>query len=210
MTDTRKYELRYSEEGQEFTANDEGVVEGYPVVFDKPATIYCYDGTFTEYIDRGALDATNLQDVQFLVNHNGQGITMARSRRNNENSTMQLEVDEIGLHMRARLDIENNAEARALHSAIKRGDISGMSFRFQVESEEWEGLKTDNPIRHIKAVKYIREISAVNEPAYPDTSISARSQDCGVDALEKARSVEDSNGAKALELAKAKNKIYFQ
>ena len=112
--------------------------------------------------------------------------------------------------MRARLDIENNAEARALHSAIKRGDISGMSFRFQVESEEWEGLKTDNPIRHIKAVKYIREISAVNEPAYQDTSISARSQDCGVDALEKARSVEDSNGAKALELAKAKNKIYFQ
>jgi phage head maturation protease len=46
---------------------------------------------------------------------------------------MQLEViPGAGMKIRVNLDTENNAEARALYSAVKRGDISGMSFMFSV------------------------------------------------------------------------------
>lgn len=88
------FELRFSDPDGEFQADEEGVVEGYAVVFGRPADI---GGMFREYVDRGALETTDLRDVQFLVNHNGQGITLARSRRNNKNSTMQLTVDDKGL-----------------------------------------------------------------------------------------------------------------
>lgn len=201
-----KTELRYADaDVAQFQADDKGTISGYAVVFGKPANI---GGMFTEYVDRGALDGCDLRDVQLLVNHNGQGITLARSRNNTENSTMRLKVDEVGLHIDADLDIENNQEARALHSAIKRGDITGMSFRFAVKDDRWEGLKTKNPVRHILKISHIREVSAVNTPAYPDTSITARSLDSeGV--LESARAALESVDASELELAKAKNEIYF-
>lgn len=201
-----KTELRYSEaELADFQDQGEGVVTGYPVVFGKPANI---GGMFTEFIEPGALDECDLRDVQFLVNHNGQGITLARSRNNNKNSTMQLERDQKGLKMTAHLDVENNSEARALYSAIKRGDITGMSFRFLVDKDEWEDLKTKNPKRHILKISHIREISAVNSPAYGATSITARSLDSeGV--LENARAALENVSVSALELAKAKNENYF-
>lgn len=200
-----EFELRFSDPDGEFQADEEGVVEGYAVVFDRPADI---GGMFREYVDRGALETTDLRDVQFLVNHNGQGITLARSRRNNKNSTMQLSVDDKGLKVRAKLDVENNPEARALVSAIKRGDITGMSFQFTVEEDRWEGLRTKMPTRHILRIGRIREVSAVNAPAYQATSITARSQ-ASEEALESARSALDKADATELELAKAKNEIYF-
>lgn len=200
-----KRELRYADPDSPMTAGDEGRVDGYAVVYDKPADI---GGMWTEYIDRGALDGCNLKDVQFLVNHNGQGITLARSRRNTKNSTMRLTPDEKGLRIEADLDVENNQEARALHSAIKRGDITGMSFRFVVDDDEWLDLKTSHPVRHIKRIAYIEEVSAVNSPAYPATSITARSLDSeGV--LERARAALDSAGTDELELEKAKIEILF-
>lgn len=206
MSKKLKTELRYADgDVTNFEAGEAGTVTGYAVVFDKPANI---GGMFTEFIDRGALDGCDLRDVQFLINHNGEGITLARSRNNNKNSTMQLEVDQKGLKMTAHLDIENNAEARALYSAIKRGDITGMSFRFLVDEDRWEDLKTNKPKRHILKISHIREISAVNSPAYRDTSIMARSLDSeGV--LENARAALENASGSALQLAKAKNNNLF-
>lgn len=206
MTKKLKTELRYSDaEIIDVEAECAGTVTGYAVVFDKPADI---GGMFTETIDRAALDGCDLRDVQFLINHNGQGITLARSRNNNKNSTMQLEVDQKGLKMTARLDIENNSEARALYSAIKRGDITGMSFRMLVNEDRWEGLKTNKPKRHILKISHIREISAVNSPAYRDTSITARSLD-SERVLDNARAALDNASVDALQLAKAKNENLF-
>ena len=58
---------------------------------------------------------------------------------------MQLVVDPQGLQIFAQLDTENNAEARALWSAVNRGDISGMSFMFSIDGESWEDLESDHP-----------------------------------------------------------------
>ena len=140
-------------------------------------------GYFTEIIERGALDNANLTDVRFLVNHDVSRIPLARSRRNNGNSTMQMIVDDAGMNIRVKLDTENNAEARALYSAVQRGDISGMSFMFSIEREEWSDIESDHPIRRIKEIGSVVEVSAVTFPAYDATEIQAR----GKAALEKAR-----------------------
>lgn len=153
---------------------------GRPIVFNEPTDM---GGYYSEIIDRGALDETDLRDVRFLVGHNTSMIPLARSRRNNANSTMQMEIDENGMAIRVDLDTENNSEAKALYSATKRGDISGMSFMFTVDKEEWEGLETDYPTRHIKSLGRVFEVSAVSFPQYEQTSLEARS----AEALESAR-----------------------
>lgn len=161
------------------------VIVGRPIVYDSKADI---DGLFSEIIDRGALDKADLTDVRFLVNHDTSKIPLARSRKNNKNSTMQLTVDKDGMEIRVTLDTENNTEARNLYSAIQRGDISGMSFLFGVAEEEWDGLDSEYPTRHIKAISTVVEVSAVTFPAYEDTSITARNKS----ALDNARLVVDT------------------
>ena len=194
---------------QEFRAIDDGEgkkrVDGHPAVFDKPADI---GGMFEEIIERGAFDGCDLTDVLLFVNHRQGKIPLARSRRNNGNSTMTLDVDDIGLHMTAALDVENNAEARAVYGSIERGDMDGMSFCFRVEEEEWEKLDTDYPTRHITKIAKVYEVSAVNQPAYPDTDIAARSDKEALDnarkAVETARSKEVET---SIEAWKLKNEI---
>lgn len=188
-------------------ARDEGsVITGRPIVYGSRTDL----GWIDEIIDPGALDETDLTDVRFLVNHDISRIPLARSRRNNANSTMILTPDQEGLAIEVHLDTENNSDARALYSAVQRGDITGMSFMFSVDTEEWEDLQSDHPTRRIKKIRSVVEVSAVTFPAYESTEITARSKE----ALESARSALESERqrrAKALEsdleLVKAKTKI---
>lgn len=176
-----------------------GIVTGRPIVYNSRTDL----GYFDEVIEPGALDKTDLRDVRFLVNHDLSRIPLARSRNNNANSTMQLMPDAEGMAIRVNLDVENNADARSLYSAIERGDLSGMSFMFGIEDEEWEGLDTDHPTRHIRSISRVIEVSAVTFPAYADTTISVRNKE----ALESAKAALDSAKRSLdseLELAKAK------
>lgn len=185
------------------------IITGRPIVYNSRTDI----GPFDEIIEAGALDGADLTDVRFLVNHDTNKIPLARSRRNNGNSTMQLMTDENGMSIRVLLDTENNADARSLYSAVKRGDISGMSFMFGVKDHEWENLDSDHPTRHIRSISSVVEVSAVTFPAYKSTEIYARSKealDNARSALDKARQQEASpvdTGENELELLKEKTKI---
>lgn len=162
------------------------VITGRPIVYNSRTDL----GLFDEIIEPGALNRTDLTDVRFLVNHDISRIPLARSRRNNGNSTMQLAVDNAGMGIKVILDTENNSEARALYSAVERGDISGMSFMFGIRGEEWEELDSDHPTRKITDISTVVEVSAVTFPAYESTEINARSKealDNARSALEKAR-----------------------
>lgn len=185
------------------------IITGRPIVYNSRTDM----GWFDEIIEPGALSKTDLTDVRFLVNHDTSKIPLARSRRNNGNSTMQLTVDEAGMGIKVNLDTENNAEARSLYSAVQRGDISGMSFMFGIDDEEWEELDSDHPTRHIRGISTVVEVSAVTFPAYDATEINARSKealDNARQAVETARSQEQSSvdtDEKTLELLKEKTKI---
>ena len=181
-------------------------ITGRPIVYNSRTNI----GPFDEIIDPGALDGADLRDVRFLVNHDTSKLPLARSRRNNGNSTMQLTVDTFGMTIDANLDTKNNAEARALYSAVERGDVTGMSFMFSVDDEEWEDLESDHPTRHIKKIGSVVEVSAVTFPAYDATEIFARSKEAlesARSALENARQQSAETVDTALELAKEKTKL---
>lgn len=162
---------------------------GQPIVYNERTDLGWYD----EIIEDGALTDTDLRDVRFLVNHNTDMIPLARSRNNNAKSTMQMEITpNIGMSIRVDLDVENNAEAKSLYSAVERGDISGMSFMFRVDADKWEDLESEHPTRRITNISKVFEVSAVTFPAYEATSIQARGLS---DALESA--MESLESAKA-------------
>lgn len=201
MKDLEKRSFSFEVRAEE---TEEGnIITGRPIVYDTRTDIGCYD----ELIERGALDRTDLTDVRFLVNHDFSRIPLARSRRNNGNSTMFLSVDDQGMNIRVTLDTENNSEARALYSAVQRGDISGMSFCFSVSDEEWDDLDSDHPTRRIKEISSVVEVSAVTFPAYDSTDIQARSREAlenARSAVETARQQREQEVDTSLELAKAK------
>ena len=181
--------------GQEFRAADqdgEKHLTGHAAVFNSPTDIAGY---FEEVIERGAFDGCDLTDVPFFVNHLENKIPLARSRNNNGSSTMKLTVDLTGLAIDARVDTDNNQEARAVYSAVERGDVTGMSFAFRVKEQKWEKLDTDYPVRRILKIGKVYEVSVVNDPAYEETDISARDKE----ALESARAALDSARSKELE-----------
>ena len=189
-----EFEIRAEETGKEELA---GRLTGTPIVFNQVTDL----GWIREMIEPGAMDNTDLRDVRFLVGHDTTGIPLARSRNNNENSTMQLSVSERGMDIRVDLDIENNPRAKELYSAVKRGDISGMSFMFTVDKDAWEDLESDQPLRRITSISRVFEVSAVTFPAYEGTSLAAASEDS---ALESARvSLESARKQLAEERARA-------
>jgi uncharacterized protein len=173
--------------------DEQGTIEGHAAVFGQKTSI---GGWFYEIIERGAFDSTDFDDVLFSTNHDLRKIPLARSRRNNSNSTMQLTIDEKGLFIRATLDIENNNDAKSLYSSVQRGDLDGMSFIFYVQEEKWEDLDSDMPTRRIQKIKKVIEVSAVTFPAYTGTDIHARDKqalDNAKLALDNARSDELDN-----------------
>ena len=185
-------------------AESGSVIEGHPAVYDQKTNI---GGYFYEVIERGAFDRCNFDDVLFSVNHELEKIPLARSRRNNSNSTMQITIDEVGLFFRANLDLENNTESRNLYSAVKRQDINGMSFIFRVNKDEWSDLDSEMPTRRIKEIGRVIEVSAVTFPAYAGTDIDARDQgalDNALRALDNARSELDNSRVQQLQIEKAK------
>lgn len=160
---------------------------GMPIVYDQRTDLGWYD----EIIARGALEKTDLKDVRFLIGHDISMVPLARSRNNNEHSTMQMTVGDEGMTIRVDLDTENNSDSKKLYSATKRGDISGMSFAFIVDGDSWDDIDSAHPTRTIRSIKRVFEVSAVAFPAYEGTTLEARSEGTAPDgaraSLESAR-----------------------
>ena len=161
-------------------------IEGYPIVFNQETDM----GEWREVIDPATVsDDKMLRDVALMVGHDFGSIPLAHSRRNNGSGTMQLTAADEGVFMRAALDVEGNPKAKEAYSAVKRGDLSGMSFAFTVSKEAWEDLDSDRPLRRILSFGRIFEVSLVAFPAYPGTSVQAASEG---DALESVRASLES------------------
>lgn len=190
-----------------------GIIEGYPIVFNERTAIGDY---FFEEIDPHALDEADLSDVKFMVNHNDGMIPLARHRRG-KRSTMDIAIDDRGMRIQTTLDVKNNSTARELCSAVSRGDIEDMSFAFgiMVSGEDWSDLDKDMPVRRITKISKVCEVSAVNDGAYPQTSINARSRasldndkialdNAKAAALDNEKRQRDADSQAALNLAKEK------
>lgn len=164
---------------------DSPTLTGRPIVYDQPTVINDPAGQYTEIIRRGALDDCDISDTRLLYNHDLSKVPLARTPK-----TMQLTIGPAGLEMAARLP--DTEEARAVHTAVGRGDLSGMSFAFVVPpgGDKWD-MRTKT--REILKIKKILEISVVPFPAYPQTSVEARTAMQALDSDERKQAVIAAN-----------------
>lgn len=165
-----KYEQRLVE--MRALDNDDGkmVIEGYAIVYDKPATHTYGRRSFTEVICSGALDSTDMKDVPLRYNHNDTWCIMARTR----NNSLQLIKDDKGLKIRAELiDTQSN---RDIYKSIKERLIDGMSFSFTVadQGDEWSYGENETT-RKVINIKKLYDVSVVDTPFYDTTNVFARS-----------------------------------
>ena len=152
--ETRTMELRAAD-----SDGDLMVLEGFAANFEQETDL----GYFKEKIARGAFEGRMEDDVRYLLNH--KGVPMART----SNGTLELEVREEGLYTRAVLN--DTQQSKDVYKAVKRGDITSMSFAFTIAEDE---IDVEKNLRTVTKVKKLYDVSAVTYPAYPTTSIKAR------------------------------------
>lgn len=169
---------------------DAMILEGYAIVFDRPATHY----GFTEIIDRNALDGTDLSDVPLRYNHNDTWLVIARTR----NKSLELKVDDKGLFIRAELiDTQTN---RDIYKSVQAGLLDKMSFAFTTEKDEWDYEKDT---RKVLKIRKLFDVSIVDTPFYEDTEIYARA----LGELESHKETLESEKRQALEVERLKTEI---
>ena len=172
---------------------DDGyIVEGYATTFNHVYRLF--DGKYykiDEQIDPHAFDDCDMSDV--IVQYDHAGRVFARTK----NGTLELTVDNHGLH--CRINLGGTEIGRQLYEEIKGGYTDKMSFGFivaedqRMETEDHEtGVIT--VLRTITKIKKLFDVSAVSLPANDATEISARSYCDGVIAelTEERRKAEQS------------------
>lgn len=143
-------------------------LEGYFAVFN--STYELWPGA-TESIAPGAFDDSVSDDVRALYNHNTD-IVLGRTSA----GTMEIRQDAHGLWGRIRIN-RNDSDAMNAYARIQRGDITGCSFGFEIESEETD-YRDDGTIHWtITRISPLYEISPCTFPAYQETVVSARKKD---------------------------------
>jgi len=165
----RSTEIRLEDDG-----GDEGILVGYPVVFDAWSDD---DGlNFRERVSptafaRQTSGTPDSDNVMLLWNHDP-NYPLARS----DNGSLKLTADNHGVRMRAVLP-RGVSYASDLHSLIKQGVVRSMSMGFICDEDEWGQMEENGSrvaTRLIKSARLV-DVSAVTFAAYQSTSIAARS-----------------------------------
>ena len=139
-------------------------ITGHAAVFDRVAG----DGWFREKVAPGAFAETLKEDdIRALWNHDT-GIVLGRNRA----GTLKLWEDAEGLAVE--ITPPDTQMARDLVASIERGDVSQMSFGFQVLRQTWVEEEDEKDLRIIEKVK-LWEVSPVTFPFYEDTDVALNS-----------------------------------
>lgn len=143
-------------------------IEGYFAVFGDVYEVW--DGV-TESIAPGAFTESVSQDVRALYNHNSD-VVLGRASA----GTLHLKQDDRGLWGDIEINREDT-EAMNVFRRVKRGDITGCSFGFGIESERYDILDDGTVHYTIEKVNPLYEVSPCAFPAYEATKISARGKE---------------------------------
>lgn len=150
-------------------------IEGYFAVFGSDYNIA--DG-LSESIAPTAFDNSLAGDIRALVNHDTT-LVLGRTKSN----TLTLEKDNHGLFGRITVN-RNDSDAMNCYERVKRGDVDGCSFGFDIVSEETD-FREDGSVHWTITDLVLYEVSCCTFPAYKETNISARSSQR--DELQKRR-----------------------
>lgn len=152
---------------------EKNILSGYAAVFYRDAEGFQFDWGFdlVERIMPGAFDKAiqgtdGRGDVVATFNHNSDNV-LGRSTA----KTLRLKVDDHGLHYS--IDVPDTQIARDVVTHVKRGDIRGSSFMFDVTGENWR-MEDGIDIREVTDVA-LWDVGPVTYPAFEATSVQARS-----------------------------------
>ena len=159
-------------ENCQFRAEDDNgkvKLRGYAAVFNQWTDINDWYGSYREKIQKGAFSKTISEtDVMSVWNHNTD-IVLGSSK----NGTLRLNEDDFGLLIE--IDPPDSPESLSKVESVRRGDIKKMSFAFEIIKKEdvydEKGMLKERTLTEVK----LYEVSPVVFPAYPQTSIGARS-----------------------------------
>ena len=165
-SEIRSCEILADLTGENSTNGVKMILEGMPIVFGQLTRIKNPNGDFFEIIERNALNDCDLSGVPLIYNHSQNTVPLAKSP-----DTMLFEVRDNGLFMRA--ELANTENARAVYEAVKRRDLSGMSFAFKI-AQGGDNYNARSNTRTISRIDKIFECSIVIFPAYTGTNIEAR------------------------------------
>ena len=139
-------------------------ISGHAAVFNTETDL----GYFSEQVAPGAFTRAIVEDdVRALWNHDA-NFVLGR----NTSGTLRLCEDETGLAVE--IDPPDTQWARDLVTSMQRGDVSQMSFGFQVISEQWEARKGKTDLRTIIECRLF-DVSPVTYPAYDTTDVGISS-----------------------------------
>lgn len=127
-------------------------------------------GWFTEEILPGAFDEVMNDDVRALFNHDADQV-LGRTK----SKTLVLTADSTGLHYRALYNEKDPDHVRAMEK-VKRGDVAESSFSFDVKNDKWS-TRNGKDHRQIEKFKALYDVAPVTYPAYPKTTVAARSME---------------------------------
>lgn len=164
---TRQLRMRNTELTVRAENSEEPYIEGYFAVFNSD---YVIDEGMTESIAPGAFEAVLGGDIRALINHD---TTLVLGRTTA--GTLELKEDTHGLWGRVRIN-PNDHSAMDLYERVKRGDVSGCSIGFGIESERTDFFDNGDVHWTIEKVNPLLEVSCCSFPAYEQTNISARSE----------------------------------
>ncbi|QKE74762.1 HK97 family phage prohead protease [Arthrobacter citreus] len=168
-------------------------IVGYAVKWGQRSNTIGYYYKFEERFEKGAFfDAIN-GDVIAAWNHDWNEI-LGRST----SGTLLLEEDDIGL----RYEITMPSWADKYVETIQRGDVSGSSFTFVPEVEEWDETN-EVALRTIKKAK-LYEVSPVIFPAYPQSEAGVRSMEEVFEEFQRSRNPNEKEFSKKLDLMRKK------
>lgn len=144
------------------------ILEGFFVRYDD---VYKVTEDATESIAPGAFTDSIHGDVRALYNHN-HDVVLGRTSA----GTLRLEDREAGLWGSITINTKDT-QAMDAYERVKRGDVSGCSFGFDIEKESTE-VREDGSVHFmIEKVNPLYEVSPCTFPAYEATSINAREKD---------------------------------
>jgi HK97 family phage prohead protease len=141
------------------------VIRGHAAVFDVVES----GGWFREKVAPGAFrDSLQEDDIRALWNHDSRYV-LGRNRAN----TLKLWEDERGLAVE--ITPPDTQQARDFMESIRRGDVTQMSFGFQVKESTWVEEKDQDDLRVLNDIK-LWEVSPVTFPFYKDTDVSIKAE----------------------------------
>lgn len=142
-------------------------ITGYAAIFNKLSVDL---GGFRERIAPGAFSRALEEghDVRALVGHDPDKV-LGRAK----SGTLTMEQNTKGL--KVRIKPPDTQAGRDIVTSIRRGDVSQMSFAFKTIEDAWN-TEDGGEIRTLKDVELF-DVSPVTFPAYPDTTVAARSME---------------------------------